>query len=87
MGGGQWPAALVGPGLERPPGPRADPRPRRPPVRGLPRVRVHAARPAGPAEDGLQPGRAGKRAGPTRTSGLRPQAPHPDLWCSALIWL
>lgn len=29
-------------------------------MRGLPRFRVHAARPAGPAQDGLQPGRSGE---------------------------
>lgn len=49
-------AAAQRPGPRRLRGPR---RPRaEPPVRGLSRVRVHAARPAGPEEDGLQPGRA-----------------------------
>lgn len=39
---------------------RPDAHLRRPPVRGLPRVRVHAARPAGSSEDGLQPGLEGE---------------------------
>lgn len=56
-----------------------DPRPRRPPVRGLSRVRVHAARPAGPAEDGLQPGRAGEP--PPQVGGGRDQPVSP---CPAL---
>ncbi|XP_044912890.1 neuropeptide-like protein C4orf48 homolog isoform X1 [Felis catus] len=49
-------AGLPGPSRAR----RWERRPRaEPPVRGLPRVRVHAARPAGSSEDGLQPGLEG----------------------------
>lgn len=44
-------------------------------MRGLPRVRVHAARPAGPAEDGLQPGRAGEPPCPAEHSALLRHSP------------
>lgn len=59
----------MGEGLGHPAPPRADSSPRRPPVRGLSRVRVHAACPAGLEEDGLQPGHAGE--GPPGAAGLR----------------
>ncbi|XP_032109840.1 neuropeptide-like protein C4orf48 homolog isoform X2 [Sapajus apella] len=64
--------ALLGARVGAEPAGSAVPAQSRPPMRGLPRLRVHAARPAGPAEDSLQPGRPGGQRGPGTEEKLRP---------------